>query len=158
MSIPVIIIVHVPHLGSPHCVTVLEVLLETNLACVSCFFSFFSLRRLTSIPVIIIVHVPHLGSPHCVTVLEVLLETNLACVSCFFSFFSWRRLTINFVEILYASLYLCRYDETNPKLFYSEEINGTVIYAKFVLISMKNAKVLNQLMLQMRRAIGMRNV
>ena len=26
MSIPVIIIAHVPHLGSPHCVTVLEVL------------------------------------------------------------------------------------------------------------------------------------
>ena len=36
-----------PHLGSPHCVTVLEVLSETNLACVSCFFRFFSWRRLT---------------------------------------------------------------------------------------------------------------
>ena len=47
MSIPVIIIELVPHLGSPLCVAVLEVLSETNLACVSCFFRFFGWRRLT---------------------------------------------------------------------------------------------------------------
>ena len=46
-SIPVIIISHVPDLGSPHRVTVLEVLSETNLACVSCFIRFFGWRRLT---------------------------------------------------------------------------------------------------------------
>ena len=47
ISIPVIIIAHVSHLGSPHCITVLEVLTETNLACVSSFFRFFGWRRLT---------------------------------------------------------------------------------------------------------------
>ena len=47
MSIPVFIITQVAHVGSPHCVTVLEALSETNLACVSCFFRFFGWRRLT---------------------------------------------------------------------------------------------------------------
>ena len=56
--------------------------------------------------------------------------------------------TINNEEIYYNKRYLhlrlSKYNETSPKLVYSEETSDTVMREKFQQILMQNAKVLNQ--------------
>ena len=44
----------------------------------------------------------------------------------------------------YLPLSFPKYNQTSPKLVYSQETSGTVMRAKFQLILMQNAKVLNQ--------------
>ena len=57
----------------------------------------------------------------------------------------------------YLPLSFSKYNEASPKLVYSEETSGTVMRAKFQLISMQNAKVLNQDMYHIERAIRRQN-
>ena len=44
----------------------------------------------------------------------------------------------------YLPLSSSKYNETSPKLVYSQETSGTVMRAKIQLILMQNAKVMNQ--------------
>ena len=57
----------------------------------------------------------------------------------------------------YPSISFSKYNETSPKLVNSEQTSGTVMHAQIQLISMQNAKVLNQERYHIERALGRPN-
>ena len=57
----------------------------------------------------------------------------------------------------YLPLSFSKHNEASPKLVYSEETSSIVMRAKFQLISMQNAKVLNQDKYHIERAIRRQN-
>ena len=57
----------------------------------------------------------------------------------------------------YLPLSFSKHNQASPKLVYSEETSSTVMRAKFQLISMQNAKVLNKNNYNIERAITGKN-
>ena len=65
-----------------------------------------------------------------------------------FQNFRYNSIAISYEEKSYNKRYLplssSKYNETSPKLVYSQETSATVMCAKSQLILMQNAKVMNQ--------------
>ena len=65
-----------------------------------------------------------------------------------FQNFRYNSIAIKNEQKSYSKRYLplssSKYNETSPKVVYSQETSGTVMHAKIQLILMQNAKVTNQ--------------